>query len=149
MILQPDRLPEAYLHPPPSVSLSTRATFIQTLLVFHLLLSSSSPPTSQSSSPVSQCLCCHPSSLFLHHPISQPLVCFAISPCFLFDIFSFCGDLSELLRYSLQIASHLVPQLLPVSFTQSLSLSFHLYSPSTQLPPLVTLDLGQPAQQMG
>lgn len=56
VILQPDRLLQACLHP----SLSLSPSLILSILVFLLLLSSVSPLL------LPRCFCCHPSSLYLH-----------------------------------------------------------------------------------
>lgn len=63
VILQPDRLLQACLHPSLSISLSP--SLILSILVFLLLLSSVSPFF------LPRCSCCHPSSLYLLHPILQ------------------------------------------------------------------------------
>lgn len=72
VILQPDRLPQACLHPSPSLSLSP--SLILSILVFLALLSSLPPLFPP------RCSCCHPSSLYLHHSTPQSISCPAVTP---------------------------------------------------------------------
>lgn len=69
VILQPDRLLQACLHP--SLSLSLSPSLILSILVFLLL---SSPPLF-----LPRCSCCHPSSLYLHYSILQSSLCSAVT----------------------------------------------------------------------
>lgn len=71
VILQPDRLLQACLHP--SLSLSLSPSLILSILVFLLLLSSVSPFF------LPRCSCCHPSSLYLHHSILWSSFCPAVT----------------------------------------------------------------------
>lgn len=71
VILQPDRLPQACLHPFPSLSVAT--SFILSILLFLLLLSSV-PPFS-----LPRCSCCHPSSLYLHRSIQRSSFSLAVT----------------------------------------------------------------------
>lgn len=71
VILQPDRLPQACLHPSLSLSLSPSLTL--SILVFLLLLSSVSP------SFLPRCPRCHPSSPSLHHSVLRSSFCPAIT----------------------------------------------------------------------
>lgn len=65
VILQPDRLLQACLHP----SLSLSPSLILSILVFLLLLSSVSPFL------LPRCSCCHPNSLYLHRLILWSSFC--------------------------------------------------------------------------
>lgn len=157
VILQPDRLLQACLHPSPSLFLSPSLTLC--ILVFLLLLSSVSPFL------LPRCSRCHPSILYLYHSILQSSLCpaatiasslsppsskFFITVCqaaqllrplfflYIFHTFPVISSIgsSVSFRQSLTPSPFLFPSIFP------LSAPIHLY-------PAVTVHLGQPAQQMG
>lgn len=135
VILQPDRLLQACLHPSPSLFLSP--SLILSILVFLLLLSSVSPFL------LPRCSCCHPSILYLHHSILQSSLCPAatiassLSPPSSKFFITVC-QAAQLLRplffplHLSHIPTHLLHRLLCVLQTvpHSLSFSVSLHLPS-------------------
>lgn len=128
VILQPDRLLQACLHP--SLSLSLCPSLILFILVFLLLLSSASP------SLLPRCSCCHPSSLYHHHSIPwsslHPAVTITLSLSppsskFFITVCQAALATSFFRSHLSHIPTHLLHLLLSVPFRQSLAPSPFLF----------------------
>lgn len=133
VILQPDRLLQACLHP--SLSISHSPSRILSIPVF-LLLSSLSPLS------LPRCSCCQPSSLYLLHPVLQTSFRPAInitpslslqSSKFLLLFVKQLGSLGIILSFTSLSQSHSSPPSAPLCALQTVPCSFS-FSVSLHLP---------------